>query len=369
MTATEREVAAAWLAGLPGATAARLRALWVAHGTPEAAADAVDAGRVTLRPPRRADSASVGGPLAPASGPMRSRAMVRTLMARRGTRVVLAGDADWPFATLVPDDQPALLFAEGSGFEALTRPAVAIVGTRAASPHGLADAREIASVAVRAGYTVVSGLAIGIDTAAHEGALAAGGLTIGVVATGVDVVYPRRNAALVQRVRAQGLVVGEYAFATPPERWRFPVRNRIIAALGAVTVVVEATASGGALSTARAAADLGRDVLAMPGSRRNQAAAGTNALLRDGAQVLLEPADLFTALGRADVGRGEWDAPRTVALSGGARQVLDACGGEAATLDALVSRSGLDTAAVAGALRELERAGRMERARGLLWPR
>jgi DNA processing protein len=253
---------------------------------------------------------------------------------------------------------------------------VGVVGkdhTRAATPHGLADAREIAGAAARAGYVVVSGLAIGIDTAAHEGALAAGGLTIGVVATGVDVMYPRRNAALFDAVRAAGLVVGEYGFGTPPERWRFPVRNRIIAALGAVTVVVEAKARGGALVTARLAMDLHRDVLAVPGSRRNGSAAGTNALLRDGAHVLTEPADLFVALGRAAAAPGAACAGATdrlapVPLSAAAASVLDACGGEPCTLDEIVTRSALPPATVAGAIRELERVARMQRVRGLLWP-
>jgi DNA processing protein len=354
---TECEVAAAWLAEQPGATTRRLQRWFAAHNGPLGAADALS------REPAARGAARV----------TRTRDTVRTRMQRRGTRVLLAGDPDWPFHDVPAADQPALLFAEGDGFEALTRPAVSIVGTRAATPHGLADAREIAAAAARAGYVVVSGLAIGIDTAAHEGALAAGGLTIGVVATGLDVVYPRRNAALFDAVRASGLVVGEYGFGTPPEKWRFPVRNRIIAALGAVTVVVEAKARGGALVTARLAMELSRDVLAVPGSRRNGSAAGTNALLRDGAHVLTEPADLFVALGRSDAasgaaGRYAPDRLVAVPLSAAAAAVLDACGGEGCTLDEVVTRSALPAATVAGAIRELERVARIQRVRGLLWP-
>src|SRR3954466_11122772 len=116
-------------------------------------------------------------------------------MARRGTRVLLPHDADWPMPADCPDP-PAILFAEGDGFEALLRPGVSIVGTRAATPHGVADAHQLAGQGVRAGYTVVSGLAFGIDGAAHRGAIEGGGLTVGVVATGLDVVYPRRHAEL-----------------------------------------------------------------------------------------------------------------------------------------------------------------------------
>lgn len=369
MHTRDDEVAAAWLAGLPGATARRLLALWLRFGAPAAAADAVESGAASLA--GAADDGDAAPPLHARSWlPLRSRAQTAALMQRRGTRVVLPTDPDWRFDVLPETKPAALAFVEGRCFEALTRPAVAIVGTRAATPHGLADAREIAGAAARAGYVVVSGLALGIDTAAHEGALDAGGLTIGVVATGVDVVYPRRNASLYDRVRAQGLVLGENAFGALPQRWRFPHRNRLIAALGAVTVVVEAKLTGGALSTAAWARDLGRELLAVPGSRRNGAAAGTNALLRDGAHVLADPSDLFVALGRVEAAGATPGADRiaTVPLSGPARTVLDACGGDAASLDALVSRSGLTAAEVAGAIRELQRVGRIERARGLLWP-
>jgi len=126
---------------------------------------------------------------------------------------------------------PHVLLGEGDRPEAFDGPRVAIVGTRAATPMGVADAREIAAFCGRAGITVVSGLAIGIDAAAHEGALDAGGLTVGVVATGLDIVYPRRHARLFARVREQGLIVGENAYGTQPLPWRFPIRNRIIAAL------------------------------------------------------------------------------------------------------------------------------------------
>ncbi len=135
---------------------------------------------------------------------------------------------------MIDAKMPRVLLGEGDRTDAFDAPRVAIVGTRAATPMGIADAREIAAFCARAGITVVSGLAIGIDGAAHEGALDAGGLTVGVVATGLDVVYPRRHARLYERVRKQGLILGENDYGTQPLPWRFPIRNRIIAALANV---------------------------------------------------------------------------------------------------------------------------------------
>ena len=361
--ATESEIAAAALAALPGATSKRLHRLWHDHGDPFTAFTAVREGRTgdehwaefrsTDSWPQRARPESIGA-----------------LLERRRSRVLYPGGPEWPFADDV-EDAPAILFTEGACPEALRQGSVSIVGTRAASPHGLTDAHDIAHVAARAGWTVVSGLAIGIDAAAHRGAIAAGGLTVGVVATGLDVVYPRRHTDLFAQVRERGLVVGEYAYGTRPDAWRFPVRNRIIAALGAVCVVVEAQATGGALITANLAAALNRPVLAMPGSRRNPAAAGTNELLRDGASPLLDPSDLFVALELATAKQlpSLWQHDRAVAMSSRAATVLRACGGESATLDRIQAACGLSVAEVSGALRELERIAKIERKHGKYWPK
>ena len=361
MDCSDNAIAAATLSALPGATAKRLNALWKAHGSADAALTAVREGASCLAKwdvfadqsawPRRAEPE-----------------VVAATMHRRGTQVLLPGDRDWP-CTNGLDDPPALLFAEGNRFEALHTNAVSIVGTRAASPHGLADAYELAMLCAKNGVTVVSGLAIGIDAAAHRGAVDREGLTIGVVATGVDVTYPRRHIELFARVRDNGLIIGEYAFGTGPEQWRFPVRNRIIAMLGDTCVVVEATHSGGALSTAKRALDLNRTVLAMPGSRRNPAAAGTNALLRDGATMLLEPRDLFLAIDTAATVATPWARTSLVTVSTQAQQVLDGLAGDAATIDQLISATQFDAAGVAAALRELERCGRVERKHGKFWPR
>ena len=238
---------------------------------------------------------------------------------RRGTTVMTPDDPRFPIADGIPH-APAVLFVEGDRPEVLGAPRVAIVGTRAASVHGLTDAWELGAFLGAAGVSVVSGLAIGIDGAAHHGALQAAEAAdkrgeagaagpVGVVATGLDVVYPRRHRLLFERVRRYGVVLGEQPFGVRPDRGRFPVRNRIIAALADLVVIVEATLKGGSRITAERALDYGRPVFAIPGSRRNPAAAGCNALLADGAHPLLDPSDILLALGMTPrLARG-WPAP------------------------------------------------------------
>ncbi|HEX5586442.1 MAG TPA: DNA-processing protein DprA [Acidimicrobiia bacterium] len=342
------QVAAATLACLPGITTARLRDLVARWHGPIGALDAVVAGRVSTEWQRATQSSRTA-----------------ELLSRRHPHVYVKGTAGYPIVDDLPGT-PEVLLAEGDRPDAFERPRVAIVGTRAATPHGLADAREIGAVLGDAGITVVSGLAIGIDAAAHEGAIDAGGPVVGVVATGLDVVYPRRHRTLFERVRAHGVLVSELGYGVQPRREAFPIRNRIIASLADVVVVVEATARGGARITAERAVEYDRPVLAMPGSRRNPAAEGTNALIADGAEPLLEPSDVLLALGLTPGVRGH---DTRIAPEGNAALVLRACGGESATIDQLVSRSNLAPDQVAVAVRELERAGWLERAQGLCWPR
>jgi DNA processing protein len=247
----------------------------------------------------------------------------------------------------------------------------------------LTDAWELGAFLGAAGISVVSGLAIGIDGAAHHGALQAAEASeqrgepsvagpVGVVATGLDVVYPRRHRVLFERVRHYGVLLGEQPFGVPPERGRFPVRNRIIAALADVVVVVEATLKGGSRITAERALDYGRPVLAMPGSRRNPAAAGCNALLADGAQPLLDPSDVLVALGLTPGARRLWStvpgATKRPPASAAAEAVLKALAGEAAHPDQLANRTGLDPGQLALAIEELVGLGRVTRDRGFVWP-
>jgi DNA processing protein len=276
-------------------------------------------------------------------------------------------DAEWLDAS-ADAGLPQVLLGEGDRPDAFDAPCVAIVGTRAATPVGLADAREIAAFCARAGITVVSGLAIGIDAAAHEGALDAGGLTIGVVATGLDIVYPRRHERLYARVREQGVIVGENAYGTQPLPWRFPIRNRIIAALTQACVVVEAGRTGGATITARLALDYDRHVYALPGSRRNPSAAGCNALILDGAKPLLDPSDVLFAIGRGGMLPGGWAPPPKPPTDRDQRAVLRALAGDGATIDEIERRCALPAERLGTALRGLEQTGRLQRRRGMWWP-
>lgn len=365
----EEDAAALALVSLRGMTPGRLRSLLDRFATPIAAADAIRDGRA---------ASFAEDALTPAHAARRraaARAWQRELdigvaarqLARRGTMVWVAGDDAHPVSDAVPD-RPAVLLAEGAHPDVLARPRAAVVGTRSASPHGLADARELGAFLAHEGVTVVSGMAIGIDGIAHEGALDAGGGVVGVVATGLDVEYPRRHAALYRRVRAAGVIVGEHPFGVGPHRARFPVRNRIIAGIADVVVVVEATLRGGARITAQYALDYGRTVLAVPGSRRNPAAAGTNALIADGAHPVLDWSDVTVALGLSAASRTH-AAPDRAPPSPTGATLLRSLAGDAATPDQIASRTGLAPDTVALTIVELERSGWVTRDRGAVWPR
>lgn len=222
---------------------------------------------------------------------------------RAGIGVVWWGSPDYPQALADDPDSPGVLFARGSVGDVGRLPAVAIVGTRSATRYGLGVASQLGSELASAGVSVVSGLALGIDGAAHEGACAGcaaagdrGGPPLAVVAGGLDRPYPARHAALWDRVAEAGAVVSTSPIGVPLDRWRFPQRNRLIAALSQVVVVVEAHLRGGALVTAEQAAERGRLVGAVPGSIRSPASAGSNALLASGAFPVCAAADIQTAL-------------------------------------------------------------------------
>jgi DNA processing protein len=363
----ERSIAAATLASLFLVTPPRVRRMLEALGDPETALEAVRKRQVThligrceeLEPRELARRWSEEA----------SSASMRARFDDRGTRVWIADDDGYPILDPIPDRPPVLL-GEGERPDAFEARRVAIVGTRTATPHGLADARELGGFLAGAGVTVVSGLAIGIDAAAHMGALDAGGLVVGVVATGLDVVYPRRHRELYTKVREQGLVVGEHGYGVQPRRERFPVRNRIIAALADIVVIVEATAAGGSRITAKYAAEYGRDVYALPGSRRNSAATGCNALIADGAIPLLDPGDLLIGLGRGGTLPGDWGSAGVVPpTDDDEAAVMLALAGDPGAIDDLERHTRLAPARLGAALGRLERAGRIQRMRGLWWPR
>lgn len=208
---------------------------------------------------------------------------------RMGINFITWDDENYPALLRHIPDPPLFLFARGA-YRPEHSAAIAIVGTRNASTRGLAFAEKLAADLANYGVTVVSGLAIGIDSAAHRGALKAGGETIAVMGSGLDVPYPKENRGMIEKIAKSGVVFSEYPLGTPPEKWRFPLRNRIVSGLSAGVVVVEAGLSSGALITARLALDQGREVFAVPGPVSDHRSAGTNRLIKEGAK-LVENAD------------------------------------------------------------------------------
>jgi DNA processing protein len=267
-------------------------------------------------------------------------------------------DPRYPPLLLQLHDPPKRLYVRGRA-ALLPKPAVAVVGARSCSPYGAHIARGLARELAAAGVVVVSGLARGIDGEAHRGALAAGARTVAVLGCGIDRDYPRSHADLARRIREHGAVVSEYPPGIEPAPWRFPARNRIIAALCLATVVVEARERSGALITADFALELGRDVFAVPGEITAALSAGTNDLLRQGAAPLLSARDVLAALGL------EPEAPAPPPVSPAAGAVLRLLGDGARDADALARRSGRPSAEVAAALVELELAGLVSGAEGV----
>jgi DNA processing protein len=204
------------------------------------------------------------------------------------------GEPGWPVRLEHLDAPPAALWLRGT-LPPPDRPCVAVVGARRATPGGLFIASDIAVALAAAGITVLSGMARGIDAAAHRGALRGTGCTVAVLGCGIDVCYPAEHRELRDQIAARGCVISEDGGTEPPIGWRFPKRNRLIAALAEAVIVVEATVKSGALSTARWAADLGREVLAVPGSIRSPGSLGPNLLIRDGVRPFLDIGDLFEA--------------------------------------------------------------------------
>jgi DNA processing protein len=244
-------------------------------------------------------------------------------------------------------------------------PSVAVVGSRRATFGGVEIARSIGRDLAAAGIQVISGMALGIDAAAHTGVLDAGGTTVAVLGCGIDICYPSRHADLRARISAAGSVITEEPAGTPPLKYNFPKRNRIIAALAHAVVVVEATERSGALSTARWAADLGREVLAVPGSIRARQSSGTNLLIRDGARPFLGIADLFDAVEelRGAVPGGAPEATSQSARGGlerfspPLREILARMGTQPVHPDQVGIALGLSPSVVATRLGALELAG------------
>jgi DNA processing protein len=281
-----------------------------------------------------------------------------------GVRIVLCGEADYPPGLGYLSAAPPVLYVKGT-LQPEDAQAVTLVGTRRCSLYGSDQSERLAGGLARAGYTIVSGLARGIDSAAHRGALAAGGRTLAVLGNGLGTVYPPENVRLAEAVVERGALLSEFPMATGPSAENFPRRNRILAALALGTVVVEAGRRSGALITARFATELGKEVFAVPNRVDAPGAAGVHALLRDGAKLVESVSDILDEFPDLAVapGAAEGDAPHeaTLALkanvSAEEARLLEVLDGEPAGVDALAVGSGLDAARVSGALTLLELKG------------
>jgi len=279
-------------------------------------------------------------------------------------------------------DPPLLLYVRGDP-EVLAVPALAIVGSRHPTPAGIETATEFARHLAASGLVIVSGLARGIDAAAHEGALAGGGLTVAVAGTGLDRVYPARHAELARRIAAEGALVSEFALGTRPTRAAFPRRNRIVAGLCLGTLVVEAARQSGSLVSARHAMEQGREVFAIPGSIHNPVSRGCHQLIRQGAKLVETADDILEELGPQVAGAGQRTPPVAAqpapATESGAatgtpadpagERVLAAVDWEPRGVDELAARSGLDAGAAASTLLRLELDGRVRQLPGGLYQR
>ncbi len=278
--------------------------------------------------------------------------------------VLTLGDTRYPAALLETVDPPLLLYAQGR-LELLSAPALAIVGSRNPTPQGKDNARAFAQHLSRAGVTIVSGMALGVDGAAHEGGLDGHGSTIAVVGTGLDRIYPARHRALAHRIASQGLLLSELELGTPPLPEHFPQRNRLIAGLSRGTLVVEAALQSGSLITARQALEAGRDVFAIPGSIHSPQSRGCHALIKQGAKLVDSADDILSELNWSAAA----PAPGQAALADDGDPLLAALGHDPVTLDALLTRTGESAAALSARLLELELDGHVARLPGGLYQR
>ncbi len=362
MTSPDAGFAAA-LAGLPAMGPHRLTALIDRFGAGEAWVLATSGPRAALADvlqiepePLRTLSRSwqsVAATVDPAG--------VLSAHAEAGVRILLRGDADYPDVLREDIEPPAVLFSRGD-LACLDGPRVAIVGTRRCTGTGAGLARELGRDLAAAGVVVVSGLALGIDGAAHRGVFDAGSTAlasarpVGVVGSGLDVVYPSRHRDLWARVAQEGLLLSESPLGSRPAPWRFPARNRVIAALADIVVVVESHVRGGSLHTVAEAIRRDIDVLAAPGSVRSASAAGTNQLLAEGCHPVRDSGDVLVALGlTAASQRGPVDRRPAPDITGTA--VLEAFDWEPATLEHLAVRTALPLGQLAVALERLVTGG------------
>ena len=283
-----------------------------------------------------------------------------------GNAVVTLADGNYPRLLLEIADPPPLLYARGR-LELLQRPCLAVVGSRNATAQGAANADSFARALSDAGLTIVSGMALGIDAAAHRGGLAGSGSTIAVLGTGIDVIYPRSNAALAAQLAERGLLISEFPLGTGALASNFPRRNRLISGLAQGCLVVEAALASGSLITARSAAEQGREVFAIPGSIHSPVSKGCHALIKSGAKLVESADDVLAELGgfRAS-GFASTVQPGSGAENGG---LLQHMGHDPVDVDALCARAGMSAEQVSSELLRLELDGRVAALPGGLFQR
>ena len=276
-------------------------------------------------------------------------------LARLGIGVIHPGHPSYPRLLAEIPGRPTILYVRGDFLPADAAP-VAIVGTRRATPYGRQAAERIAAELAQAGITVISGLARGIDAAAHRAALEAGGRTIAVLGSGPDVIYPAEHRRLAEQILESGAIISEFAPGAKPDAQNFPARNRIVSGMSLGTVVVEAPLRSGALITATLAADQGREVFVVPGSVLAPSSAGTNALLRDGARLVRDGADVLEDLGLED-GKIPAVVQSQLPLDADERRLLGALGTEARHIDEIAEEAELAAGKTAALLLTMELKG------------
>ncbi len=270
-----------------------------------------------------------------------------------GHFLITNNDSHYPQLLKEIPDAPIALFVAGNP-DVLDLPQIAIIGSRNPSPSGKTTARAFAKALAQPGLAITSGLAIGIDEMGHRGALDADGITIAVTATGLDQVYPAKHLELAQAITEKGAIVSEFPINTPPKRYHFPKRNRIIAGLSLGTLVVEAASQSGSLITARLATEYGREIFAIPGSIHNPLARGCNDLIKQGAKLVETAHDIAEELSQYQLPAITTSEPSDADLTDDQQQLLKLVDYSPTTIDMLVERSGLRAEAIASTLLILE---------------
>jgi DNA processing protein len=343
----------------PGLTASALRSMLRQFGLPQ---QVLERKRSELAPFAAAQA------LEALDSPQVRESVARSIewCAAPGQGIVTLADSAYPRALLEIADPPAVLYARGR-LELLSRPALAVVGSRNASAQGAQNAESFAKALSDAGMCIVSGLALGIDAAAHRGGLAGAAGTIAVLGTGIDIVYPRRNAGLARDIASRGLLLSEFALGTAPAGHNFPRRNRLISGLARGCLVVEAALASGSLITARSAADQGRDVFAIPGSIHSPLSRGCHALIKAGATLVESADDVLIELG----GFRTSGAASTVRASAAPSDpaLLGHMGHDPVDVDSLCLRAGMPAEQVSSELLRLELDGHVTALPGGLYQR